>query len=219
MTENVLLPTPPLPDAIATAWRIFFGAPALPARLPPVADTLAAAGAESSQTLKSITSLTAAGGATLLLAAGDQVSDAALITLSGGTIRRAPGVSEVFGDLNLTANSTLDFGSGTAGHLTFGTYEADGAPTASLTLANFFSGNTLILGSNLSAYLTPGTYHTNSFSNSYFTINSISGGFTASMDGSNFTITAIPEPQAVLAAAAMLAWFASSALRRMPGLR
>src|ERR1051326_8639074 len=42
-TENVLLPTPPLPDAMATECRIVFGAAALPPRLPPAVAPLAGA--------------------------------------------------------------------------------------------------------------------------------------------------------------------------------
>jgi autotransporter-associated beta strand protein len=153
----------------------------------------------------SISSLSVASGATLLVSQSNQVNNTASVTLSGGTISRATGVSETFGALDLTGASTLDFGSGTAGTLTFGTYEGGGTPSAILTLNNFFGGNSLVLGSALSSYLTPGTYSTTSFSNSYFVINSVSGGFTASESGGTFTITAIPEPSTYLAAAGLLA--------------
>jgi autotransporter-associated beta strand protein len=153
----------------------------------------------------SISSLSVASGATLLVSQSNQVNNTASVTLSGGTIARASGVSETFGALDLTGASTLDFGSGTAGNLTFGTYEGGGTPSAILTLNNFFGGNSLVLGSALSSYLTPGTYSTTSFSNSYFVINSVSGGFTASESGGTFTITAIPEPSTYLAAAGLLA--------------
>lgn len=153
----------------------------------------------------SISSLSVASGATLLVSQSNQVNNTASVTLSGGTIARASGVSETFGALDLTGASTLDFGSGTAGTLTFGTYEGGGTPSAILTLNNFFGGNSLVLGSALSSYLTPGTYSTTSFSNSYFVINSVSGGFTASESGGTFTITAIPETSTYLAAAGLLA--------------
>lgn len=133
-----------------------------------------------------------------------QVNNNAAITLSGGTITRGSGVSETFGALDLTGASTLDFGSGIAGNLTFGAYEGNAAPSAILTLNNFFGGNSLVLGSDISGYLTPGTYNTGSFTNSHFVINSVSGGFTASVTGSTFTITAIPEPSTCLAAAGLL---------------
>jgi fibronectin-binding autotransporter adhesin len=161
-----------------------------------------------------VSAISVAGGATLLVSRSNQVSDTASVTLSGGTITRGSGVSEVFGDLNLTGNSTLDFGGGTAGNLTFGVYEENATPSALLTLSNFFGGNTLVFGSDLSSYLAPGTYNTDNFSNSYFTINSISGGFTASVQGSTFTITAIPEPSTVLAASALACLLLGGVLRR-----
>jgi hypothetical protein len=126
-----------------------------------------------------------------LIAKDNQVSDTALVTLSGGTIQRASGVSETFGDLNLTQDSFLDFGSGTEGNLTFGTYE----PTEYLlTVNNFSLGNRLIFGSDL----------TGSINNtSLFRFN---GGFTSDWNGSTFTvISAIPEPSTYVAAIGLLA--------------
>ncbi len=129
-------------------------------------------------------------GATLLLSASSQLSDAASITLSGGTIARAGGVDEVFGNLNLTTSSFLDYGSGEAGSLRFGTY----SPSALLTVQNFFAGNKLQFASTLSGaqLADPSLF---SFSNS----------FTTGTEGGFFTITAIPEPSASFAAAALLA--------------
>jgi len=146
----------------------------------------------------SASSVTVANGATLLLSQNDQVNNSASVTLSGGTITRASGVSETFGSLNLTASSFIDFGSGTEGNLTFGTY----TPSDLLTVNNFFGGNTLIFGSNLTGSIAVGTYDTTSYTSAdgLFTINSISGGFTTSYSGGNFTITAIPETSTVVAA-------------------
>ena len=150
----------------------------------------------------STTSVSVASGATLLVSQSNQVNNSAAVTLSGGTIQRASGVSEVFGALNLTDASFLNFGSGTAGNMTFGTYQND-TPSALLTVNNFFGGNTLKFGSDLSGYL-PSLYNGTSFTSDYFNINSTSGGFTSSWNGSSFTITAIPEPSTYLAATGLL---------------
>ena len=163
--------------------------------------TLAAAGADSNQALKSITSLTVGSGATLLLGASDQVRDAAFVTLSGGTIQRAAGVSEVFGALELTAASFLDFGTGATGTVSFGSY----APSSLLTVNNFLPGNTLTFGSNLTGTIND----TGLFS--------FSNGFTSNWNSGSsiFTITAIPEPSTVIAALALLALMAWPSRRRL----
>ena len=160
--------------------------------------------------------VTVASGATLLISQSEQVNNNASVTLSGGTITRGSGVSEVFGNLNVSQASFLDFGAGTAGNLTFGTY----APSSLLTVNNFFGGNTLVFGSDLTSSIAVGTYNTNSYTSGdgLFTINSISGGFTASLDGGTFTITAIPEPSTYLAAAALAGfvfWPSRRTLTRM----
>lgn len=86
----------------------------------------------------------------LLLATSGQVNDAAAITLAGGTIRCAAGVSEIFGALVVTADSTVDFGNGAGGTITFGTY----APTNRLTIANFNEGDRLVFRSDLTTQIT-----------------------------------------------------------------
>ncbi|MEI7864711.1 MAG: hypothetical protein WCI38_05000, partial [Chthoniobacterales bacterium] len=139
----------------------------------------------------SASSVTIASGATLLVSQTNQVNNSATVTLSGGTITRGSGVSEVFGNLNLTQASLLDFGSGAAGTITFGTY----APSALLTINNFGLGNTLVFGSDLSSTITNSTYFV------------FSGGISSSWDSgtSAFTITAIPETSTYVAALGLLA--------------
>jgi hypothetical protein len=144
--------------------------------------------------------------AKLLLSKSDQVNNSATVTLSGGTIQRAGGVSETFGALNLTGDSTLDFGTGAVGNLTFGTYEGGTQPSHKLTVSNFAAGNTLVFGNNVASYLPTG----GALSNAYFSFNN---GFT--YNSSTFTVTAIPEPSTYVAAAGLLAMFFWPVRRRM----
>jgi hypothetical protein len=138
-------------------------------------------------------------GATLLVSTGGQVNESAVITLSGGTIARGSGVSEVFGNLNVTQASFLDFGTGTPGMLAFGVY----APSALLTVSNFLPGNSLVFASDLGSVIND---------RSLF---SFSGGFNSTWSGSNFTITAIPEPSTLVAAFALMGALFASQMRRL----
>jgi autotransporter-associated beta strand protein len=139
--------------------------------------------------------LVVSSGATLLLSESNQVSSSGTtVSLSGGTITRASGVSEVFGNLNLSAASFLDFGSGGTGTLSFGTYTPS-ALTA-LNIVNFTQGNTLTFGSNLTSSI-----ETSAFA---FSGNGGLGSYSWDNDSSTFTITAIPEPSTYLAAAGLL---------------
>ena len=138
-------------------------------------------------------------GATLLLSTGGQVNDSAVITLSGGTISRGVGVSEVFGSLNVTQSSFLDFGTGAPGALTFGSY----TPSSLLTVNNFFAGNSLVFRSDLSSSINDGSLF------------SFSGGFNSTWSGGNFTITAIPEPSTLIAAFALMGALVASQMRRL----
>jgi len=137
--------------------------------------------------------------ATLLLSASGQVADASAVTLSGGTIQRASGVNEVFGNLNLTTDSAINYGTGATGTLTFGTY----TPSSLLSVASFLEGNKLVFGSDLTTSVT---------NSSYF---SFDNGFTSSWDGSTFTITAIPEPAAYVAAAGLIGLMLWPSRRRL----
>jgi autotransporter-associated beta strand protein len=154
----------------------------------------------------SASGVTVATNAVLLLSQSQQVNNSALVTLSGGTIRRGSGVSEAFGNLNLTTGSFLDFGTGAAGNLTFGTYQNNETPSALLTLNNFLPGNSLTFSST--------SFNTNNVA-SYFTFGTGYAGSSISNDGSTFTITAIPEPSTYLAAAGLLAVMLWPSRRRL----
>jgi hypothetical protein len=146
--------------------------------------------------------LTVNSGAKLLLSSSGNVADTSAVTLSGGTIQRASGVSETFGNLTISEASTLDFGSGaaTAGTLQFQTYSNSGS--SPVTVSNFSVGNKLqFLSSNFNS----GNLAQFAFSN----------GYTTSTEGSYFTITAIPEPSTYVAVAGLLAMFLWPVRRRV----
>jgi len=159
--------------------------------------TSGAAGAASS--------LSVATNATLLVSQSDQVNNSASVTLSGGTIQRASGVSEAFGSLNLTASSFLDFGGGTAGTITFNGLSYTPSAFLALDIANFNQGSSLVFQT------------TNNLSMTGFTFSGTGGFGSSSFNGSTFTITAIPEPSTLVAAAGMFGLLCTGALfRRAP---
>lgn len=153
--------------------------------------------------------LVVSSGATLLLSASDNIANTSAVTLSGGTITRGAGVNEAFASLNLTTGSFLDFGTGSTGSMTFGTYEENATPSALLTINNFLPGNSFTFsnaqfaanGSNIGSYFTFGT--------------GFEGRQITDLGGGSFTITAIPEPSTYLAAAGLLALFLWPVRRRL----
>jgi hypothetical protein len=146
--------------------------------------------------------ITVKNNAVLLISQTDSISNDVNVTLSGGTIQRGNDVSEVFGNLNLTTASFLDFGTGPSGTLAFGTY----TPNFKLDVLNFSQGNALRFVDDISDFLPTG----GALSNAYFSFNN---GFT--YNSSTFTITAIPEPSTYVAAAGLLGLFLWSARRRL----
>jgi autotransporter-associated beta strand protein len=168
--------------------------------------------------------LSVASGATLLISASDQVAGTSAVTLSGGTIVRGAGVSEQFGTLDLTAASTINYGSGAAGTLQFGIYEGGLTPNAKLTVNNFALGNVLIFGNDLGAGglgLIPATFSGTTFTSTLFDISGMDagafGGFRSSWNGSTFTITSVPEPSTVAAALGLTALLGWPVIRRRFG--
>jgi autotransporter-associated beta strand protein len=146
--------------------------------------------------------ITVASTATLLLSSSGNVADTANVTLSGGTIRRAAGVSEAFGNLNITSASFIDFGSTAESRfLDFGQITG-----SSLTILNMLVGNEFRFDA---ANFAAGESIANSFS--FQTSDARSYSFSSG----TFTITAIPEPSTYAAAAGLLALFLWPARRRL----
>jgi autotransporter-associated beta strand protein len=158
---------------------------------------------ENQGALRLTTSVSIASGATLLISDSDQIRDTASITLSGGTIQRGSGVNEIFGNLNISGGSTLDFGSGAIGTLQFQTYSYTGSSL--VEVQNFLAGNRLqFLSSSF-----------NSGSLTQFDFNGI--GYSTSLESGYFTITAIPEPSTYLAVAGLIAVMLWPSRRRIIG--
>jgi hypothetical protein len=140
-------------------------------------------------------------------------SAAAEVTLSGGTITRASGVSEIFGNLNVTTASTINFTGGTGNAIEFSGLTGGYTPSslAALQLFNFTQGNSLIIRntSNWASEINNGFTFAGSggFGSSSFT--DLGGGI------GTFTITAIPEPSTYAAAVGLLALFLWPARRRL----
>ena len=101
----------------------------------------------------------------------------------------------------MAAASFIDFASGTAGSLRFGTYARD-TNSALLTVQNFFQGNSLVFSQNLVSAGFINSSSSGSYNNGYF---AFGDGFTTTWNGTDtFTITAIPEPTAYAAAVGLL---------------
>jgi autotransporter-associated beta strand protein len=184
---------------LVTGNNSFTGAVAVNEGVLELASTVGGAAAQT-------VSVSVATNAILLLSQSEQINDSAAVTLSGGTIQRGSGVSEVFGSLALTTGSFLDFGTGDTGNLTFGTYQNNETPSALLTLNNFLPGNSFTFSST--------TFSTNSVG-SFFAFGTGYAGSSISNTGSTFTITAIPEPSTYLAAAGLLAVLLWPSRRRL----
>jgi autotransporter-associated beta strand protein len=149
----------------------------------------------SGSPLGATTSVTVNSGGTLLLGANDQINNSATVTLAGGTFAKGNfnegGTGSVgVGALTLTANSHIDFGTGSVGVLTFASLTIN---SFTLTIDNWTgqynhqgSGNTdrLIFDSDQLANL----------NNFYFTGYG-AGGVEFALAGGFFeVVAAVPEP-------------------------
>ncbi len=142
-------------------------------------------------------------GASLLVTVDNAINDSASVTLDGGTIQRGSGVSETFGALTLTAASTINFGTGTIGMLTFGTYTGGGFK---LSVTSFLEGNVLKIDA---------PEDTNLNDSALF---GFDNGFSSTWSGGTFTITAVPEPSTIIAGLLFLGLVCYRERRRLMAL-
>jgi RHS repeat-associated protein len=122
-------------------------------------------------------------GSSLFLSASNQVNDSGGFLLDGGVVRLASGVTETVGSLSLARDSWVRFDAGTNGMMRFGSY----TPAQRLNVNGFFTGNKLVFGSDLSTFL-PATNRGPFISQHFY----FDGSFQTAWDGSQFTVTAVP---------------------------
>ncbi|CAM3174511.1 beta strand repeat-containing protein [Rariglobus hedericola] len=136
----------------------------------------------------------------LLLGVANALSTSSPISLGGGTLN-AGGFSQSLGTVALTANSTIDLGTGDVALLFAASNAVSWSSSVSLSFVNVNAGDTIQFGSSNTA-LTSGQL-------AQITIN----GFAAMIDGNGFlTASAIPEPSTY-------AFFAGMSLLVFAGVR
>lgn len=162
--------------------------------------------------LQNTSAITVNSSGTLLLAGAgaiNRVNNAAGFTLAGGKLSTAglSTSSETLGSLTLSANSTIDFGSGFGDQLTFtgvGTHTAGSA----LSILNWSGiGSTLgISTSDRLIFNGTVTDFTNVYSQADVSFGGFGTGYRAISFNSNtqFEIVAIPEPATIFGALALL---------------
>ena len=163
-------------------------------------------------------------GGSFLVTAENAVNDNAAITLGGGRMAVSGNFNESVGLLTLSANSTIDF-SGFGGTLRFG---GIGSWASGATLAIWNWSGTTQYGTQINNYANPSnivfTDNSNLTSNlanisfysdsgSSFVGNGFEQGFSP---GGGTEIIAVPEPEALFYAAALLAGVVIQYLRRRP---
>lgn len=159
-------------------------------------------------------------GGTLRLA-GDginRIGNAVPLSLAGGTFSAGDlsGQSELLGTFNLTANSFIDFGTGTGNTLEFSSVGArtDGA---TLSILNWTDGGSdrLIFGGVAASF-------SNLYTQGDVLFNGLAGYQTVDLGGGRFeVISAIPEPSSValLASITALGWGVMQRRRRVSPAR
>ena len=150
-------------------------------------------------------------GSTLLLAgagSANRVNDAAGLTLNGGTLSTAgmSSSSETMGSLTLSANSTIDFGTGSGDQLSF---TGVGAHTAGSTLSilNWSGTASTVGGSGSDRLIFSGisSAFTNAFAQADVSFGGFGTGYSAvQFDASYFEIVAVPEPTTIFGGLVLL---------------
>ncbi len=144
-------------------------------------------------------------GATLQLAANDQIGDTTGLILNGGTFRvgtASTGFSDTLGTLTLSASSTIDLGAWTTGvrQLTFANSSAI-TWTGTLTITNW-QGVALQSSSVAEILFGTGGLTSTQLSQVYWANQDITGG---TLIGGGGELVPVPEPRVYAAAVALLA--------------
>lgn len=148
---------------------------------------------------------------TLLLGASNVLNDAAAVNLGGGTLNTG-GFRDTLGALTLTANSTIDFGTGNASELTFSTLTlgSNNLNIWNWTTTNGFSPDGGTAGDGLRdrlLFTTLGTLSATDLSQIHFFSD---GGTTVLGDGrqisfgGNQELVPVPEPTTIFGALALV---------------
>ena len=149
----------------------------------------------SGSALGSASGITVNSSGTLLLGASNQINDSAAMSLGGGIFAKgnfSEGTTSSvgLGALTLSANSQIDFGTGTVGVLTFASLNAS---TFILTINNW-SGNYNMVGSGTTDRLIFASDQTSNLSGFYFTGYGAGGVQFALGGGFYEVVAAVPEP-------------------------
>jgi len=169
----------------------------------------AAAGA-----LGSTTSVVVNNGGSLLVTASNSVNDAASITLNGGTLAFSGTVGETLGSLTLTANSVIDLGDGGSVWLSLASLASALTSTNRLEFWNYTQGQDAVY------FQSPANIQNNLQYISFYSGNG-TGTFYNALNTSSFSApevypTIVPEPEAWLAAAALLALALFTTFKQLP---
>jgi fibronectin-binding autotransporter adhesin len=157
-------------------------------------------------------------GATLQLAANNQIGDTTGLILNGGTFRvgtASTGFSDTLGTLTLSASSTIDLGAWTTGvrQLTFANSSAI-TWTGTLTITNW-QGVALQSSDVAEILFGTGGLTSSQLSQVYWANQSISGG---TLIGGGGELVPVPEPRVYAAAVALLAVVGWRERKRLLGL-
>jgi autotransporter-associated beta strand protein len=169
----------------------------------------------SSSALGSTSSVLVNWGSTLLLGASNQINNAALLILAGGTFGKGAfsegnGNTVGIGTLTLTAaGSHIDFGTGSVGVLTFASFNPNGF---TLTIDNW-TGTANQAGSGLTDRLIFNSDQSANLSSFVFT-GFGSGGAEVNLNNGFWEITPVPEPSTWVSGAFAFGAIAFHALRQ-----
>ncbi len=149
-------------------------------------------------------------GGTLLLSQDNQIANTVNMTLAGGTFNTG-GNSETLGNLSLTANSIIDFGSG-ASILTFANFSA--TPGTSLTIQNWTGVHHTPGGTDQLIFTGTGLPAAGIYYDSLFNFSGHPVGYRVIAVSGGFEVVPIPEPSTYAALCLIAILAAAIEIRR-----